>query len=572
MIKATTSKGTINIDPSKEINQGGEGIVYEVNSFTVAKIYHDGIKPIDKSKFQFLSKLDPNYFVAPLELLFNDKGKVIGYTMKYIDQNEFFPLSSLYNKKFCKNHGINKKVKLKVIERLIAAVKYAHKEDIVIGDLNPFNILVNNKGVIKLIDTDSYQTPGHPHTMVLMDEIRDYYYQGRVSKESDFFALSILSFNMLAFLHPFKGIHKKYKKIGDRMIQKLPVFVNDTDIKIPKCYEPIQDNNFMSQFKKFYLKGERFLLSLTGVDNSIIATSPLKKPSLVKKYEQDDLVITMINQSDEVVNVFFMKKQGYIETNTSYIVYDSKNKGYVSSKFRIDKSDWDRIFIGEENVLLKNDNELWRYKKDGTSELMTNFKFPDKYIATQMGNILIVIGPDDMYKIFIDEVGAGIVRTEHTGVFGKSFTNNLGFIHNSGGAQNIFYNSGSNISIVESPVEKITGVYQKNNVGIIQYIEKKKVRFKFFKIDKLDIKVSNIDLDTISNFAFLPNVDSKGNVVNEGMIFLPVDDKIVIYRTEDFEKVGEMNCDLITSQSVLQKCDSGIVAWEGNTVALLNKK
>lgn len=555
-----------------EISQGGEGTVYEIDSNTVAKIYHPGITPISIKKFQFLSGLDPNYFVAPIELLYDTKGSVIGYTMKYVDQT-FFPLSNIYSKNFCKSNGITKKVKMIIIEKLISAVKYAHKESVIIGDLNPFNILVNNKGVIKFIDVDSYETPGFLHSHILLDDIRDYYYQGRVSKESDFFALSILSFNMLSFLHPFKGMHKTYKKIADRMIQKLPVFINDPDITIPKCYEPIQDKNFMNQFHKIYLNGERFLLSLTGVDNSLIATSPLAKPSLIKKYEQDDLVITMImQQNSEIVNINFLDKRGVIETNAEYIIYDASNKGYLSLIHRISKSDWDKIFIGNENILLKKGNQLWSYKSDNSLELMKNFKFPDKHIISQMDNILIVIGPDDMYRLFIDQIGAGTVMTEHVSVFGKGFNNHNGLIHNSGGKQNIFYNSGKNISIVPSSVSQLNGLYQQKNVGIIQYIDNKKVRYKFFKIDSLKMKISNGDIDGIANFAFLPNLDSKGKPDKEGVIFYPIDDKIAIYRTNDFEKVGEMNCSIITSQTVIKKCDAGIIAWEGDSVALLNKK
>lgn len=573
MIKALTKSGLkINVKSDHELASGGEGTVYEVDSNTVAKIYHPGIKPITESKFKFLSGLDPNYFVAPVELLYNSSGIVIGYTMRYVDQS-FFPLSNLFSKNFCKSNGIDKKVKMKIIEKLIAAVKYAHKENVVIGDLNPFNILVNEKGIVKFIDTDSYETPGHPHSQILLDDIRDYYYQGRVTKDSDFFATSILTFNMLSFLHPFKGMHKTYKKIGDRMVHKLPVFINSQDITIPKCYEPIQDNNFMDQFKRMYLQGERFLLSLTGVDSTVIATSPLAKPSLVKKYEQDDLVITMIMQdSDEIMNIKFLDKQGIIETESEYIVYDSSNKGYLSLKHRIKKSDWDKIFIGNKNILLKKGSELWNYRSDNSVELMKNFSFPPLHIISQMEDIIIVIGPNDMYKLFIDNVGAGTVMMESTGVYGKGFSNHSGFIHNSAGKQNIFYNSGKNLSIASSPVPQLNGIYQKKNVGIIQYSDNKKVKFKFFKIDGLKVKISSSDIDGISNFAFIPNVDSKGKIDIEGTIFYPADDKIVIYRTNDFEKVGEMNCGIVTSQSVIHKCDAGIIVWDENTVALLNKK
>jgi len=65
---------------------------------------------------------------------------------------------------------------------------------------------------------------------------------------------------------------------------------------------------------------------------------------------------------------------------------------------------WDKVFIGNDKVLLKKDNELWLYKGGDKYEKMKNFSFPDKHIITQMGNILIVIGEDDMYKLFLDEI------------------------------------------------------------------------------------------------------------------------------------------------------------------------
>jgi serine/threonine protein kinase len=570
MITAVTKRGKIQIRTEREINQGGEGVVYEIDPNTVAKIYHAGIKPIDPSKFRFLSSLDPNYFVAPIELLYDDKGFVIGYTMAYINQQEFFPLSSIYSKKFCSNHGIDKKVKMKIIEKLISAVNYAHRENVVIGDLNPYNILVNDRGVVKFIDTDSYQTPGSLHSDRLLEDIRDYYYGGKVGKDSDFFALSVLSFNMLAFLHPFKGMHNTYKKLSDRMINKLPVFVG-SDIKTPKCYEPIQDSNFMAQFKRMYIDGERFILTLSGVDGDIVAVSPLAKPSLVKSYEQDELIITMVIQGEQIVNIHFLEKQGLIETKSEFIVYDTRNKGFINLRHRINKSDWDKVFIGNSEVLAKKGSELWRCKSGGKFEKMNNFTFPDKHIITQMGNILIVIGEDDMYKLFLDEIGPGMIVMKTSSVFGRSFTNHNGFIHNSSGKQNLFYNSGKDASIVQSPV-KLKGIYQSKNVGILQYEDKKNIKQKFFKIDGMNIKVSQLDIDGMRNFAYVPNVDNNGNYETEGMIFSPEDGRIDIYRTNDFEKIGSLCFDLISTQSVIQKSNCGLVIWENNYVVLANKK
>ena len=86
------------------------------------------------------------------------------------------------------------------------------------------------------------------------------------------------------------------------------------------------------------------------------------------------------------------------------------------------------------------------------------------------------------------------------------------------------------------------------------------------------MKLSNNDLDSFANFAFFPNIDSRGKAESEGMIFLPFDGGIKIYRTNDFEEIGQMKLDLVSEQSVLQKTDSGIILWEDNTICLLNRK
>lgn len=279
----------------------------------------------------------------------------------------------------------------------------------------------------------------------------------------------------------------------------------------------------------------------------------------------------MISQGEDIMDIFFLNNQGMIETKHEYVIYSTRNKGYVNLKHRISKKDWDKVFIGEEKVLLKKDEKLFLYKGRDNYEEMKNFTFSNKHIITQMEDILIVVGEGEMYKLFLDEIGPEMIVMKNLPVFGNGFTNYNGFIHNSSGKQNIFYNSGKDVSIVSSPV-KLKGVFQDRNVGILQYEEKRKMKQKFFKIDGMNLKISQGDIDGMRHFAYLPNLDSSGKPESEGMIFTPEDGEIDIYRTNDFEKIGSLSFDLISTESIIQKSNCGLVVWEGNDVAILNKK
>ena len=139
-------------------------------------------------------------------------------------------------------------------------------------------------------------------------------------------------------------------------------------------------------------------------------------------------------------------------------------------------------------------------------------------------------------------------------------------MYNSGGKQNLFYNeSGKEISIVNLPV-KIQDLYQQKNVGIIQFIENKVIKYKFFKIKDLKLSVSQNEIDNWSDFAF--RADKEG----EGFIFAPHDNSIKIIRTQDFAEVSELKCNLVSSQSTIRNTNAGLILFDNEKVWLLNKK
>ncbi len=558
-LKTHTGK-IIFLNDKNEIYRGGEGRILLIDNQNdkVAKIYHTGIKPIDKKHFDELQNLDKNIFITPDELLYRNNN-VAGYTMKFAGK-DFFALASCFNKSFCKKNNCNQKIKFKIAQNLINAVKSAHKCNIVIGDLNQYNVLVDAKGNIKLIDTDSYKIPGYTHSGLLLDEIRDYLYNGIVNKNSDYFALSVLLFYLFTYTHPFKGIHPKFKKISERMIHKIPVFANDPLLKVPKVYQALQDTKLQNDFKRMYIDGARFLLNLSGQTITTVTVKPK-----VKLLDEKDLVISVVLDNKNIVNVEFETSGGYIEAQDRFIVFAANYKGSLTHRFDVLKSDYQRIFVSEKNILAVKDDTLYHYRNAGDVVKLTNILIEKDMKLHQFDNILLMIGQRQMYKLYIDEILNHSIKNQRIEIFGEGFSHHTGLVQNSGGVQRIFYNTGKDIATVKSG-KNVKAVYQKENVGMVQYIENKQLINRYFKIKGLKQEFAAQATESYSHFAFMPT--EKG----EGFIFEPTDTGISVIRTEDFQPISKMDTQNISAQTALFHTKSGIIAWEDNTVLLINKK
>lgn len=542
-----------------EINRGGEGIIYKKKSakHTVAKIYHSKSINFTLSKFNFLQKLDKNIFVTPQSIL-NYRKKTAGYLMEYI-KPEFTPISAFFNNSFCLKNNITYKIKLKIADNLIKAVKSAHDNSIIIGDLNQFNILVNIKGEIKIIDTDSFETPGEKHSGTMLEEIRDYLYNGAVSIESDYFALAVMIFYLLSSTHPYKGIHAKIKGLQDRMIHKISVLSQTSDFKIPKCYKEISDSILKEQFINIFNKGQRFLLNIN--QTSIIKTiKKVKKSSTTK---EKDILLSSIIENKTIINADFLLETGYIETAENFIIFQTNQKTYINRKTIISKEYADEIYIGNKNIILKKSNKLYQYTDENKTIELANIKLPEDCIVNKLENILTVVDEENMFTIYIDEIINKSVRNKRTPVSGRSFTNHSGFIQNIGGKRRIFYNTQKNIASVKTD-KYLKAVYQNNNAGIISEIEADKLIHRFFVIKGLEIYFSN-KIAEFSHIAYMK--DGKEN----GFVFEPDDNKINIYRTQDFALISEISCSIINKQTRLFYTKSGIIAINENSTFLINK-
>jgi serine/threonine protein kinase len=167
-MKTIYNKNHKTISLKEEINKGGEGTVYLVNDTTVAKIYHPKSLTADKEakiKALLSKKIRFEGICAPLESLYDDKDKFIGYLMPKAEAEKGFELQTcIFNPALLKSK-LPSWTRLNLVNlsiTILEKIKYLHQNGIIIGDINPFNILIKDDKTVFFVDVDSYQVDNFP--------------------------------------------------------------------------------------------------------------------------------------------------------------------------------------------------------------------------------------------------------------------------------------------------------------------------------------------------------------------------------------------------------------------------
>jgi len=145
---------------------GGEGIIYFIDRPNfVVKIYKR--EKLDKNKFEkiklMLTKnIECEGVCFPIACAYNSKNEFVGYLMKEAHGKElqkcvFIPQLL---KKTYPNWKKNDTVELCIT--ILKKIKYLHDRNVILGDINPNNILIVSPKEVYFVDTDSYQIEGHP--------------------------------------------------------------------------------------------------------------------------------------------------------------------------------------------------------------------------------------------------------------------------------------------------------------------------------------------------------------------------------------------------------------------------
>lgn len=151
----------------KLISAGGEGSIYDTQlAGQVCKIYHSNkLTKLKQRKVELMvsRKIDRPGVCWPSEIVTNSDGKFVGYLMPRANgltmQTAMFVKPRL-EKNFPK---WNRADLVNVAGTFIDHISYLHSLNIIVGDINPMNLLVTEDSTkVWIVDTDSFQVEGFP--------------------------------------------------------------------------------------------------------------------------------------------------------------------------------------------------------------------------------------------------------------------------------------------------------------------------------------------------------------------------------------------------------------------------
>ncbi len=150
----------------RQIGAGGEGDIFLTDLGLAAKIYRpDKItdRHVDKLRLMIDHQLTCPGLCWPLDLVLGDDNQVVGYVMeaaqgKDLQTTVFMPKSDL----LARFPHLTRGDLVRLCLRILETFDFLHRKNVLVGDVNQSNILVDGSGAVYFVDTDSYQVEDYP--------------------------------------------------------------------------------------------------------------------------------------------------------------------------------------------------------------------------------------------------------------------------------------------------------------------------------------------------------------------------------------------------------------------------
>jgi hypothetical protein len=241
------------------VGEGGEGRVYRHGSDVAVKVFaHPNDARAAKLR-AFATLTLPPAVVAPLELANDEHGDVVGYSMRLL--RDAHDLQRFSQRKWRAGRATNADV-IGVMRSLAKTVDRLHAQNVVVGDLNDGNVVVTGT-TPWLIDADSMHLPGHP-CVVAHERFLDPRFYGRdltrggvFTRETDWYALAVMAFSSLLYVHPFGGAHPAQPTLLRRAEARLSALRSDVKLPAFAAKPEILGDDALAWFERVFERDAR---------------------------------------------------------------------------------------------------------------------------------------------------------------------------------------------------------------------------------------------------------------------------------------------------------------------------
>ncbi len=220
------------------IGEGGEGRVYRAGDLAV-KVFTAPDAARERKLRAFPLRLPPRV-VAPIDLVTDGRGAVVGFSMRALDGAVDL---HRFSQRRWRAGQVTSNAVLALFRELDDTVTRLHARGIVVGDLNDGNVVVTapppgeTAWTPWLIDADSMQFGAHAcvvaHERFLDPRLYgvDLSQETALTRESDWYALAVLLFGSLLYVHPFGGSHPAHATMLRRAEARCSAL--RCDVKLP---------------------------------------------------------------------------------------------------------------------------------------------------------------------------------------------------------------------------------------------------------------------------------------------------------------------------------------------------
>lgn len=188
-----------------KIAEGGEGVLYRTNTEFIAKIYLPRSitqRKLEKIKLMMKKRIVYEGICYPVGMLYNTANEFVGILLPRAEGKEL--QKSLFIKPLLLKNFPNwkKRDTVELCLNILRKISFLNEHNIILGDINPSNILVKSPKEVYFVDTDSYQIEDFPCPVGTINytapEIQKKHFSGFLrSRGNEHFAIATLLFMIM---------------------------------------------------------------------------------------------------------------------------------------------------------------------------------------------------------------------------------------------------------------------------------------------------------------------------------------------------------------------------------------